>query len=83
MQHDPDVGLLHAHHVVGDFRPARLAEDRSHFGKFQQQLLDLRATWSSAPSSVALGKPIGFDQDVSFVQPRHELGPESQARWEC
>ena len=83
LEHGPDVGLMNAHHVVGDFRAAGLAVDQAHLGNRLEQVFDLGR---GRHGSFERGRrnADGLDQQVSFVQPRHELAAQIEAppaRW--
>ena len=73
-EHGPDVGLVHAHHVVGDLGPAGLAVDHPHFGNRSEQLLDLGGN-GHGPLERGGGNSHGLDQQIALVEPGHELAP--------
>ena len=41
LEHGPNVGLMNAHHVVGDFRTAGFAVDQAHLGDRLEHVFDL------------------------------------------
>ena len=47
LEHGPDVGLVHAHHVVGDLGPTGLAVDQPHLGNRLERAS--RSGWTWAP----------------------------------
>ena len=76
-EHGPDVGLVHAHHVVGDLGAARLAIDQAHFGDRLQEVFDLGRR-GHGPFERGRRDAHGLDQEVSLVESRHELAPQAQ-----
>ena len=78
LEHHPDVGLLHAHDVVGDLWPAGLAEDRLHLGKLAERLFDPGRDRHRILQR-GTGQTVDLDEQIAFVEPRHELG----AKVEC
>ena len=78
LEHGPDVGLMHAHDVVGDLGPAGLAVDQANLGELLDDLLDLRRR-PNRPLERGRGDAHGLDHQVALVELRHELAAQVQA----
>ena len=76
LQHDPDVGLMHAHHIVSNFRTPSLAKDRFHFFVKLHQLRFNLLRHSNRTFQSCTWKSHGFDQQVTFFKPRHEFAAQ-------
>ena len=75
LEHGPDVGLVHAHHVVGDLGPAGLAVDQPDLGDGLEQVLDL-GRCRDGPFERGRRDAHGLDQEVAFVELGHELAAQ-------
>ena len=75
LEHHPDVGLLHTHDVVGDLRPPGLAEDGFHLGILAERPFDPCRDRHRILERSA-GQTGDLDEQIPFVEPWHELGPE-------
>ena len=76
-QEGPDVGLVDAHHVVGDLGAARLAVDQANLGKRPEDVLDLGGRRNRALQR-RRGDAQRLDHQVPLVEARHELGTQVQ-----
>ena len=75
LEHGPDVGLVHAHHVVGDFGSTGLAINEPHLGYRLEQFFHLGRR-RHGPFERGRRNTHGLEQQVAFIEPRHELAAE-------